>query len=593
MAHFERAIQIKVKDFPDSPISISLSSTRVYEDLPAGTFIAIISTGDDIGPPYSYTFSNTGTNDNSSFIISNDTLNSGALFDFEIKNLYAILITSTNSKGHALTKPFSISIRDTLDTPTDMAIDNALISENMPVHIRVGVLSTRDDNGPNAAHAYTFVTGPGSADNASFSISNDTLFSNSRFDFESRTTYQVRIRSTLANNLFFDKAFAVNVTEGADTITNILISKNTIYQNRPANTIIGKLTTISQDTADLYTYAFDNSVANDNASFFLSPNGLISSTQSFDFEVKSTYLISVKSSNVGGTSFVKQLNILVKDTLETPTDLLLSDSLVADNKPGHTYIGKLATVDENGLALHAYTLVSGIGSSSDSSFTIGHDSLFIKSVADFESRATYSIRVRSTLVNGMNFEKAFHVYVTTKGEGPHAHADSLSVKENAKPYYITTVTASDSDANATLHYKLLTTGVPFTMDSSGKLSLSGALNYQTNKRYVLSFSVSDELSPANHDSALVIVTVLPVAEAILPINNYVSPNGDGKNDYLVIQNADVYREYELTIYNSNGMVVLKTNGYDNSWNGSGLDAGVYYYTFFGSTKYKGNITLVK
>jgi gliding motility-associated-like protein len=153
---------------------------------------------------------------------------------------------------------------------------------------------------------------------------------------------------------------------------------------------------------------------------------------------------------------------------------------------------------------------------------------------------------------------------------------------------------SDSDSYATLTYQLLTSSVPFTMDAStGKLSLSGPLDFHIVPVYYLTYQVIDDATPSKQDTAEIVVTVLPVQEAILPINNYVSPNGDGKNDKLVIMSVEVYADYELTLYNSNGMVVMKTMNYDNSWDGTGLEAGVYYYTFFGKNKYKGNITLVK
>jgi gliding motility-associated-like protein len=594
-AILERPVTIFVLDTPDPPAGIKLSDNRIYEDLPVQTFIAKLSTSDDIGHAFTYTFSNTGTNDNTNFTISNDTLKSNAIFDFEIKNLYSILITSTDSLNQSLTKTFAIIVRDTLDTPTDMAIDNALILENRPVHTQVGVLSTRDDNGPNATHVYSLVIGPGSIDNGNFAISGDTLFSNARFDFETKNAYQVRIRTTLANNLYLDKAFTVNIIEGADTIQNILISNDSVYENSSAIIVIGQLKAVGQDTTDKYTYAFDNSVASDNTSFSLTSTGQLSAAQVFDYDVKSRYLISVQASNVGGTSFIKQLTIKIRDTLDVPTDIHLSDSLVADNKAGHTFIGRFSTTDENGaLAQHIYSLVPGAGGADDSSFLIGHDSLYTKNLADFEAQAFYHIRVRSSLINGMFTEKPFQVHVLNNAGRPFANNDSISILENAQPEYLITPLVTDSDTYATLTYLLLSTNMPFTMDAAtGRLSLTGPLNYQIQSRYVLSYRVSDDASPAKHDSATIIVTVLPVVEAILPINNYVSPNGDGKNDYLVIQNPDVYKAYELTLYNSNGMVVLKTKAYDNTWNGTGLDAGIYYYTFIGPTKYKGNITLVK
>ncbi len=796
LAHYERVMTILIKNFPDPPTAMALSDNRIYENLPARSFVAKMSTTDDIGHTFTYSFSNSGTNDNNSFTISNDSLLSNVMFDFETRNLYNIILTTTNSINLSYTKQFAIHIRDTLDSPTDIMISNAFVSENRPAHTFVGVFTTADVNGPGAQHTYSLVSGTGSTDNTSFAVSGDTLYSNARYDYETKNLFSIRVRTTLANNLFLDKAFAINVTEGADTITDIRITNDSIYENSSPTAFIGQLSTVSQDTSDRYTYAFDNSVTNNNSSFSLTSTGLLNAARSFDFDVKSRYVISVTSNNAGGTSFtkqftikirdtldvptgislsdsvvadnkpvhtfagrlstvdenapatihtyslasgsgstdnssfmiahdslftnaildygtknvlsvrvrttlvnamsfervisllltesadtiqnitlsndsiyenssatlfigkfttlskdtldhynytfdnsvsndnssfsltttgllsaaksfdfdvkskyvisvqslltggvpfVKQFTIKIRDTLDVPTGMNLSDSLVVDNKPAHTFIGKFSTVDENGTQCkHTYSLVSGAGSVDDSSFVVGNDSLYIKNTADYEAQSVFHLRIRSTLINGMNFEKVYTVYVTSGGEKPQAHNDSVSVKENSAPRYLITASASDSDSQVIFTYTLMTKNMPFAMDSvTGALSLTGPLNFHKTTRYLLTFMVKDDNHPARTDTAHIIVTVLAIQEDILPINNYVSPNGDGKNDKLVIMSIEVYTDYELTIYNTSGVVVYQSKTYDNSWDGQGLNAGVYYYTFNGLKNYKGSITLVK
>jgi gliding motility-associated-like protein len=84
----------------------------------------------------------------------------------------------------------------------------------------------------------------------------------------------------------------------------------------------------------------------------------------------------------------------------------------------------------------------------------------------------------------------------------------------------------------------------------------------------------------------------------LPSTNFISPNGDGKNDYWEVENIEIYAEFELTILDQFGFVLYaKDKGYDNSWdgtfNGSSLPTGNYYYLFRNDMIiYKGNITIV-
>lgn len=86
---------------------------------------------------------------------------------------------------------------------------------------------------------------------------------------------------------------------------------------------------------------------------------------------------------------------------------------------------------------------------------------------------------------------------------------------------------------------------------------------------------------------------------VLPVTNFLSPNGDGINDLFEIDDVDSYSDYTLTIYNENGLEVYKKeNNYRNDWDGKLdgkiLPTGTYYYLFKNTTKeYKGLINIVK
>jgi len=66
-------------------------------------------------------------------------------------------------------------------------------------------------------------------------------------------------------------------------------------------------------------------------------------------------------------------------------------------------------------------------------------------------------------------------------------------------------------------------------------------------------------------------------QLVLP--NIITPNADGRNDVLVIKNADKYPNNVLIVFNRWGKKVYEQQNYDNSWGGEGLADGTYYYTF--------------
>ena len=48
------------------------------------------------------------------------------------------------------------------------------------------------------------------------------------------------------------------------------------------------------------------------------------------------------------------------------------------------------------------------------------------------------------------------------------------------------------------------------------------------------------------------------------VHQGISPNGDGMNDYLVIDGISNYPDNKLTIMNRNGQLIYEAKGYDNS-----------------------------
>ena len=83
---------------------------------------------------------------------------------------------------------------------------------------------------------------------------------------------------------------------------------------------------------------------------------------------------------------------------------------------------------------------------------------------------------------------------------------------------------------------------------------------------------------------------LGVAEEVFDLPNYyLSPNGDGLNDFLVIEELVDSPNNELLIYDRRGLLVFEASNYQSTFNGfsntdnlvldreAGLPEGVYFY----------------
>ncbi|GAB2964701.1 hypothetical protein GCM10027048_37650 [Hymenobacter coalescens] len=102
-----------------------------------------------------------------------------------------------------------------------------------------------------------------------------------------------------------------------------------------------------------------------------------------------------------------------------PTALTLSNSSVAENQPNNVLVGSFFATDPNPSdTTHTYTLVTGVGSGGNGNFVISGRRLLANTTFDFETQASYSIRVRTTDQGGLWLERTFTVTVTNVADVP-------------------------------------------------------------------------------------------------------------------------------------------------------------------------------
>jgi hypothetical protein len=99
-----------------------------------------------------------------------------------------------------------------------------------------------------------------------------------------------------------------------------------------------------------------------------------------------------------------------------PTDIGLSASTIAENNAVNSVVGTLSSMDATAGDIHSYSLVLGAGDVDNASFNISGTDLRASVAFNFEVKASYSIRVRSTDAKGNLFEKQFTVTVTDVAE---------------------------------------------------------------------------------------------------------------------------------------------------------------------------------
>ncbi|ETR68370.1 MAG: hypothetical protein OMM_10599, partial [Candidatus Magnetoglobus multicellularis str. Araruama] len=151
-------------------------------------------------------------------------------------------------------------------------------------------------------------------------------------------------------------------------------------------------------------------------------------------------------------------DIQITNLNSPPTDITLSNASIAENQSTGTTIGTFSTTDPDSGESFTYALVSGTGSTDNSSFSISGSSLRTASVFNYESQSSYSIRVRTTDSGGETYEEAFTITITDINEAPTISAisdqsssgNSLTIAVNINDDDGDTLTLAAESSNLTL-----------------------------------------------------------------------------------------------------------------------------------------------
>ena len=121
------------------------------------------------------------------------------------------MVDATNGHGWTITDGGLI---DASSTPINIFLSSTNILENEPENTAVGTLST---DGGAASYTYTFIAGDGDTDNTSFTISGEALQLTAPADYETKSSYTIRIA---VDNTSIEKQFTISVSDVQEALSN-------------------------------------------------------------------------------------------------------------------------------------------------------------------------------------------------------------------------------------------------------------------------------------------------------------------------------------------------------------------------------------
>jgi len=494
---YEEAYTITVGDLSEAPTDIALSASSVNENVAANTTVGTLSSTDaDAGNTFTYTLAaGAGDTDNGTFNISGDRLRISISPDFDTKSSYSVRIRTTDQTNLWYEEAFTVTISGLNEAPTDIALSVNSVNENVAQNTTVGTLLSTDPDAGNTFN-YSLVFGVGSTDNAAFNISGDSLRITNSPNFETKSSYLVRIRTTDQGSLSYEKAFTVTINDVNEAPTDMSLSAAAINENVDANTAVGTFSSTDPDTGNTFTYTLAAGTGDaDNGSFNIDGSSL-RITGSPNYEAKSSYTVRVRTADQGGLWYEEAYTITVGDSSEAPTDIALSASSVSENVTANTAVGTLSSTDDDAGSTFTYTLVAGAGDTDNGSFNIDGNRLRITDSPNYEAKNSYLVRVRSTDQDDLWFEKAITITISDLNEAPViTTAETISVVEGTTAAF--TPTGSDPEASA------LTWSITGGADAAkfsinaGVVTFASAPSFGTptdadaNNQYILQITASD------------------------------------------------------------------------------------------------------
>ncbi|MFO1064727.1 MAG: cadherin domain-containing protein [Pirellulales bacterium] len=479
----------------------------ISEDTPIDTVIAALDiTRGYAGQPLSTSI--TSGNTNGVFFIEPTT---GALkvkttgLDFESQVDYTldVLVQDTGNTSLSDTAKITIHLTDANDAPVVTGATKT-IDENSPVGLDVATLSYTDqDSGLAAQVTWSIVAGNiGNAFAIDSNSGKVTVVNSSPLDYETRTSYALRVRAT-------DKGTPPMIGDAILTVTLRDINDPpvmddqgfSISENNAANASVGKIFATDPDAGQSLTFQVTGGTG---AGLFAvnsnTGNITVPTAGSLNFETSSVYTLNVEVSDSGTPKYTDSavLTITIVDNNDPPKINSSSFAVLEDIAAGGT-VGTISATDEDPGQTLKYNLVNGADSSL---FNINQNTgaltLAPGSQLNYESRSTLNFSV-SVVDNGnptATTTKNITIAVQDVNEAPQFTGGSATVLENsAADTTVITLNALDPDNNETLVYSIESQTAPwFKIDASGKklVVADGAdINFEVQSSNTVVLSVTD------------------------------------------------------------------------------------------------------
>jgi len=527
-------LTVVVLDVNEPPIANNVTLT-IAENSAFGTIVGLLNVTDPENDILTYNLSG---KDAAAFSVqvagSNLLVANSTLLDYETVGTMYFTYTSTDSgkpegASAKLTSNvgyITVKLTDVNEVPVwTNKTCSISINENTPSSTWISRLYATDpDVGQTATLSYSFLFNTLSVTQNPLSTTTTTFASNPltinnitgaittaySFDYEATTGLSMSARVTDSGSLTATMTCSVVVVDLNEAPT-FTYGTYTIYipKNAGLGFVAGTMNANDPDAGDKVTYSLNSDTPSTSLSEFTINNAtgaittLISHESPNTLSTGANFKLRVRATDIAGLFSITNVTIAVTDVNSPPAfgSSNYNRSIKENVAAGTPLIGGAITAVDPDFNDNAALQYSIIGGNSGNTFSIDSTSAVITTLGNinFEAVNRYDLIIQVMDNGQLTGTTTIRVDVLDINEAPAWSSSNLAftVDENSPVGTFSdpiNVIASDPDAADAnkLKYTLYTSGTPFSINSTGALSVaSSSINFEVKSSYSLLIGATD------------------------------------------------------------------------------------------------------
>ena len=319
---YEQVFTITVTDVNDAPTGFTISSSRVAENMPAGTLVGVLTALDE-DQVDTHTFelvSGEGDTHNGRFAIQDDQLVTTAAFDYEAgPTSFQVRIRVTDAQGGMVEQTLIVELEDVNEPPKYLILSGEhKVAENLPAGTLVGELQSSDPD-EDSVLTFSLVSGDG------FKVEGNQLLTTRVFDFDTGDEYfDITLQVSDGENIL-QKDFTIMIVAVNEAPDSLTLDNLTLAENAGPRALVGTLSATDPDAGDTWTFSLPEDDETDNALFEIAGSEL-RAKDSLDYEERldHSYRVRVTVTDSGGLTLTQDFTITLTDVSPEMLDIDLS-----------------------------------------------------------------------------------------------------------------------------------------------------------------------------------------------------------------------------------------------------------------------------